>query len=253
MKLSVRNLVAVVVLSLSSFSLLHAEDAEDKKLNFTVQGDFVSSYVWRGMYQTGASFQPTLGLSVAGFSFTVWGSTDFDGNISTDGRSSKEIDLVAAYTIGNTGLAIGISDYWSPGQGANNYFNLKSSETSHVFEANLEYVLPIEKFPLSVAWNTNFAGADLDENGKRDFSSYVELNFPFSVRKVDLNATCGFVPYRAVAYDANRFAVTNVALTGSYPIKITDSFSLPIFAQAIWNPRMNDAHMVFGFSLCPNL
>lgn len=29
---------------------------------FTVQGDLVSSYVWRGMYQTGASIQPTLGF-----------------------------------------------------------------------------------------------------------------------------------------------------------------------------------------------
>ena len=32
---------------------------------FTIQGDLVSSYVWRGIYQGGAaSFQPTLGFSV---------------------------------------------------------------------------------------------------------------------------------------------------------------------------------------------
>lgn len=35
---------------------------------FTVQGDLVSSYVWRGMYQTGASIQPTLGFTIGGFS-----------------------------------------------------------------------------------------------------------------------------------------------------------------------------------------
>ena len=29
---------------------------------FNIQGDLVSSYVWRGMYQTGASIQPTLGF-----------------------------------------------------------------------------------------------------------------------------------------------------------------------------------------------
>ena len=29
---------------------------------FKIQGDLVSSYVWRGFYQTGVSFQPTLGL-----------------------------------------------------------------------------------------------------------------------------------------------------------------------------------------------
>ena len=46
---------------------------------FTIQGDLVSSYVWRGFYQTGASFQPTLGFGVGDFSLTAWGSTDFDG------------------------------------------------------------------------------------------------------------------------------------------------------------------------------
>ena len=39
---------------------------------FTIQGDLVSSYVWRGIYQGGAaSFQPTLGFSVGNFSLTA--------------------------------------------------------------------------------------------------------------------------------------------------------------------------------------
>lgn len=43
----------------------------------------------------------------------------------------------------------------------------------------------------------------------------------------------------------------NVALEGMTVIKFSDSFSLPIFAQAIWNPRLEDAHLVFGFTLKP--
>ena len=68
-----------------------------KAQEFTVQGDLVSSYVWRGVYQTGASFQPTLGFGISGFSLTAWGSTDFDGYKSTKGQANKEIDLTAAY------------------------------------------------------------------------------------------------------------------------------------------------------------
>jgi hypothetical protein len=34
---------------------------------FKIQGDLVSSYVWRGFYQTGVSFQPTLGFGIGGF------------------------------------------------------------------------------------------------------------------------------------------------------------------------------------------
>ena len=97
-----------------------------------------------------------------------------------------------------------------------------------------------------------FAGMDKNEKGdKNNYSSYVELNYPFSVKSVDLNVTCGIVPYKAPQYYTNGFAVTNVALKGSYAIKITDSFSLPIFSQVILNPRMEDAHIVFGITLKP--
>ena len=34
-------------------------------------------------------------------------------------------------------------------------------------------------------------------------------------------------------------------------IKVTDRFAIPVFAQAIWNPRMEDAHLVFGITLKP--
>ena len=65
---------------------------------FTIQGDLVSSYVWRGIYQGGAaSFQPTLGFSVGNFSLTAWGSTSLS-------ESNKEIDLTAAYKFGEAGI-----------------------------------------------------------------------------------------------------------------------------------------------------
>lgn len=250
MKSIVKQLsITAIAFTIGAFSTVKAQ--EESKVNFAVQGDLVSSYIWRGMYQTGASIQPTLALSAGNFSLTAWGSTDFDGYKSSEGLASKEIDLTAAYTFGNSGLTILVADLWWAGQGANKYFNFKSAETAHHFEAGLTYTLPVEKFPLSVAWYTMFAGMDKNAEGKQNYSSYVELNYPFTVKKVDLNATCGLVPYEAPQYMANGFCVTNVALKGTTAIKFSDSFSLPIFAQAIWNPRLEDAHVVFGITLKP--
>ena len=127
---------------------------------FNVQGDLVSSYVWRGMYQTGASIQPTLGFSVGNFSLTAWGSTDFDGTSASAGAAAKEIDLTAAYTLGRSGLTVSVADLWWAGQGARKYFNFKSHETAHHFEAGVAYTVQSETFPLSVAWYTMFAGQD---------------------------------------------------------------------------------------------
>ena len=224
---------------------------------FTVQGDLVSSYVWRGMYQTGASIQPTLGFTIGGFSLTAWGSTDFDGCQASEGRANKEIDLTATYTFGSTGLILSVADLWWPGQGTGNYFKFKSHETAHHFEAGLAYTLPVEKFPLSIVWYMMFAGQDKKENDrgemKQNYSSYMEFNYPFSVKSVGLNATVGFVPYETymVGYGNSGFAFTNVALKATTAIRITDSFSLPIFAQAIWNPCLEDTHLVFGITLKP--
>lgn len=242
--------IAFLCLPLAAWSMLSAQE-DSRNPSFTVQGDWVSSYIWRGMYQTGASFQPTLGLSIAGLSLTAWGSTDFDGSKSSEGLASKEIDLTLAYAFGSSGFTLSVADLWWAGQGANKYFDFKSRTTAHHFEAGLAYTLPLEKFPLSVAWYTMFAGQDKNAEGKQNYSSYAELNYPFSVGRVDLNATCGIVPYEAPQYAARSFAVTNVALKGTTAIRFSDSFSLPIFTQAIWNPRMEDAHLVFGITLKP--
>ena len=216
-----------------------------KAQEFTIQGDFVSSYVWRGIYQGGAaSFQPTLGFSAGNFSLTAWGSTSLS-------ESNKEIDLTAAYKFGETGPVLSVATLWWDGQGAGNYFHFKSGDTGHHIEAGLSYTLPVEKFPLSIAWYTMFAGQDKNAEGGQNYSSYVEFNYPFRVRMVDLNVTCGMVPYAAPQYNCDGFAVTNVALKGTTQIRFTDKFALPVFAQAVWNPRMEDAHLVFGITLKP--
>ena len=150
-----------------------AVEIPGKKIDVKVGGDFVSSYIWRGSYQTGASMQPTLGFSVAGFSLTAWGSTDFRN------QGHKEVDITAAYSI--KGFTVAVTDYsWSPnGAGDYKYFNWQSHETNHYLEGSLTYVLPIEKFPLTINWNTMFFGADKKANGKTNYSTYVELSYPF--------------------------------------------------------------------------
>lgn len=105
-----------------------------------------------------------------------------------------------------------------------------------------------------------FAGADKNDKGKQNYSSYLELNYPFTVKDVDLNATVGMLPYEAgynndvtpiYGVSNSGFAVTNVALKATKAINFNTKFSLPIFVQAIWNPRMEDAHLVFGVTLRP--
>ena len=49
--------------------------------------------------------------------------------------------------------------------------------------------------------------------------------------------------------DANGFAVTNVSLKATKELKITDTFSVPVFAGIAANPSTEKAFFIFGLSL----
>lgn len=228
--------------------------ARENGVQFNVQGDIVSSYVWRGMYQSGAAFQPTLGLCAGNFSFTAWGSVDFTG------QGHKEADITASYSI--AGLTVSLADLWWAGQsgikndhenGRNYYFDFDKNSTDHIVEAGLSYVLPVERFPLSVSWYTMLWGGDkkLTAKGelKQAYSTYLEAAYPFTVKGVDLVAAIGCSPWKSQTnYYNDRFAVTNVYLKATKVLGITDKFSIPIFVQTIWNPDREDVHFVLGIT-----
>ena len=226
-----------LVMSMTTF-------AQDE-IEATISGDIVSQYIWRGQDLGGVSLQPTLGLAYKGLSLSAWGNV---GLANPD--DTKELDLTLAYTIG--GFNIGITDYWTNAglDRDNRYFMYKAHSTNHVFEANIGYDFGFA----SLQWFTNFAGNDgLNKNGKRAYSSYFEATVPFKLASVDWAATAGAVPYATDFYNGwtSGFAVTNVALKASKDMKITDTFSVPVFAQVAANPCTQNAYLVLGFTLHP--
>ena len=209
----------------------------------TVAADFVSSYIWRGQNLGSVAVQPTLGVGYKGLSLSAWGSYGL-----TDPDDTKEFDLTLAYTVG--GLNIGITDYWfSEGlDPAGRYFKYDAHGTNHLFEANIGY----DFGPLAIQWYTNFAGNDgANKDGKRAYSSYAELSVPFRLATVDWSAAVGVVPFATDFYGASGFAVTNLSLKAVKTIRVTDSFSLPVFAQVAANPCAQKAYLVFGLTLQP--
>ena len=217
--------------------------AQDE-IETTISGDVVSSYIWRGQDLGSAAVQPTLGIGYKGLSLSAWGSY---GLVNT--ADTKEFDLTLAYTTG--GFNIGITDYWFNRGGLDpegRYFKYEAHGTNHVFEANVGY----DFGPLSLQWFTNFAGNDgTNKDGKRAYSSYMEVVVPFKLATVDWTATAGAVPWATTSYGTSGFAVTNLSLKATKEIKVTDTFSIPVFGQVVGNPCSQKAYLVFGFTLQP--
>ncbi|HJG74544.1 MAG: TorF family putative porin [Alistipes ihumii] len=230
-------LPAVSVMELTS-GVIHAQPQTE----ISIGGDLVSTYVWRGVYQSGFSLQPEIGLSVGGFTVGVWGSTDLD--------NFKEVDLSVGYSV--RGFSVGVTDYWWGGQrlGDGRFAPYFKYGDTHYFEGTLAYEFG-EKFPLGISWSTMFAGADKKENGDRAWSSYVELAYPFSVGSVELTAAAGAAPWAAPAwlpggYDG--FQISNVSLKASRAIPVSEKYEIPLFVQLAVNPQLNYMNLVIGLS-----
>ena len=240
-----KKIVLMAMMIATGYSAKAQDDGEHRssKVETTVAADFVSSYIWRGLDCGNTAIQPTLGIGYKGLSLSAWGSYGL-----TNPDDVKEFDLTLAYTAG--GFNIGITDYWfSAGLDPDaRYFKYDAHVTNHLFEANIGYDFGFA----SLQWYTNFAGNDgVNKDGKRAYSSYVELDVPFKLATVDWNATAGAVPFATDFYGTTGFAVTNLSLKATKDIKVTDSFSIPVFGQVVGNPCSQKAYLVFGFTLQP--
>lgn len=216
-----------------------------EKVEATASADFVSQYVWRGQDLGNISVQPSLGISWCGLSLSAWGSVGFESS------DTKELDLTLGYTIG--GFNVSVTDYWFNGGPDERYLYYKAATTAHVFEANVGY----DFGPVAVQWYTNFAGNDYKPDGedgrKHAYSSYFEVSAPFRLGGMDWEAAVGVVPYESsdIYSSTSGFAVTNIAVKATKDIKVTDSFSIPLFASVSANPNTQKAYFVCGFTLQP--
>lgn len=224
----------VTALALLATALPFTAMAQDK-VEASVGVDLVSGYIWRGQDLGGVSLQPSASLSYKGFSLEAWGS------VGIESKDEKELDLTLGYE--NGGFSLSVTDYWfNSGPG---YFHYGAHNTAHTFEAQIGY----DFGPVAVNWYTNFAGTDgVNKDGDRAYSSYLSLAAPFNLGGLEWTAEIGATPWATDYYDANGFAVCDVSLGVSKDIKITDSFSLPLFAKATWNPRSEGAYFVVGLS-----
>lgn len=210
---------------------------------FEAGADLVSAYLWRGSKNAGVSIQPYASVNFKGLTLEAWSSVSFEHN------GLKEIDLNASYEFNS--FTIGVSDYWWDEGDAYSYFRCGKRKTSHSWEANLLYELPVDKFPLSISWNTVFAGDDYNEAGKRCYSSYMELLFPFDLKKVEMEVFAGATPWYSpvVLEDRKGFSVCNIGVGARYSIECGKHMSFPFMTQLMFNPATERFHFALGASV----
>lgn len=247
-KLNKQAISRIVLILIGLAALLTTDLAcaqERKGVQISGGSDIVSSYVWRGVYQAGVSFQPSLTLTAGNFSATAWGSVDFAAT------SYKEMDLTLAYTLGP--VTISLADLYWEGSSANrgvisrNYFDLGAT-SPHRIEAGVSWCIT-KQVPITLSWQTViFGAADVNAHGKRAYATYVEAAYPFTVKQVDMRAGVGVVPWNALGtygIDSD-FYVQNVFINAS-KMWTVKSVQLGISTSLSWNPEAQDVNFIGGF------
>jgi hypothetical protein len=238
-KLAIKNILGLVFLM--TINPANAQDAP-KSNGFAVTTDLVSSYMWRGIAEESSkggspNVQPTI-TYVNGCSTTgVWGSTAFSGAI-------KEVDFYETVALSPLFSVTLTDDNWFFNK---NYFNYKNAQTDHIFEGTLTYTGE-KSFPLTVSANTMFYGDDKKEDGKSNaFSTYVELDYPIAS---NVTAFLGSSLFDSpTVYYNSRFSVINLGVKVSKNVKISDSFTLPVYGIVGCNPQAEKAFFVAGITL----
>lgn len=233
MNVLMKSGVTACALLLTASGTAVAQDKPEAEVGL----DLVSGYIWRGQDLGNVSVQPALGISWKGISLSAWGSVGIDKD------DTKEFDLTLGYTTG--GFSISLTDYWF--NGGAGYFHYDAHDTSHVFEVQVGY----DFGPVALNWYTNFAGDDgVNGDGDRAYSSYVAASVPFKLGGLDWTVEVGATPWETSFYNdgASGFEVCDISIGASKDIKLSGSFSLPLFAKATWNPATEGAYFVVGLS-----
>ncbi|MCX6256241.1 MAG: hypothetical protein NTV31_17465 [Bacteroidia bacterium] len=225
------RLIMALIAVMGLLSFIPVFSQEDPKSEFNVSADIYSNYIWRGCkYGTGPAIQPSIKYSKSFFTAGAWGSIDFSGY--------QEADLYISFSL-PAGLSLGLTDYYYPNL---KYFDYSKASGSHAFEINLGFSK--DNFSLSANYIINEAGGAASLGGDK----YFQAGYSFKSFNLFIGAGDGWHTYNPDNGKA-KFAVCNLGLGTSKIIRVTDSFSIPVTGQLVFNPDKEHIFIVVGFTL----
>ena len=256
----------------SAVSLLLATpvttNAQDK-LTPDVGIDFVSHYMWRGTDKGGISILPYGKVSWHDFSAKLFGATGFDND------DPKEINISLGYKYKM--FNIGLTDYWTSGKdytGHSLYFEWDPVKNGHQLEANIGAdfgFLSLQAY--TMIWGNDFKYTTLSDtqyrlNGKRAYSTYIEVRVPFYAGGLDWDVCAGVTPFESACwvtedgniaglsmterkhFYADKTSLIMASIRATKRMELGD-IKIPIFAELHTNPYLKKANLLVGFSIQP--
>jgi len=224
--------------------------------NFSVDagGDLVSLYIWRGAnVNDQPNIQPYISLKYSGLQFGFWGSSVLTHLNSNDENyaAGQEIDTWLSYSLelkDAVSITALFTDYYFPNAGIkignfNNYDNA-NGPGAHTVEAGLTVAGP-GSFPVSLSGYVNIYN-------DKGHNAYFQADYSASIHEINIGLFAGAAAGskdNPGYYGTDKFNFINAGIRVLKSVKVTDSFSLPVYCSYILNPHTETSFLVFGISL----
>ncbi|HPN36913.1 MAG TPA: hypothetical protein PL041_00830 [Melioribacteraceae bacterium] len=236
------NLSKTIIVFLLFIS--HSFAQEKPALNVTFGTDLVSRYIWRGMDLGGnpstPQFQPFVNFD---FNFAcshtltlgAWGSYGFTGSYS-------ENDLSIKYTFYKEDfgtISASVIDFYFPFEKLD-FFNYNNDGTgSHIVEMDLAYD-GTPDFPIHLLVANN-----LINRVEGDKTLYAEMGYTVNINNYSIYFVVGGANGTSFWNQVNEkgFKLTNIGVTASKVVKISDTFSFPVWVSYVVNPHLKTSYV----------
>lgn len=270
-----KNKILFALLLLSMVAIkTSAQTTDNKPYPVDLAVEVKNAHIWRGQDVThNALIDADLRLMDKSktFAFGIWGATTFT-------KDFREFDYYAGFYKGGFSLEVwdvfNFSDknafdpVTNTGYNVDNAFDYDARTTGHFVDVRLAYKIS-EKFPLTLKWNTVVYGRDRarisyqdptdpsvyrQKYSKSRYSTYIEVDYP--VLKSDLVdvkvGVGGAFALKEAKIDGEKIkgnfygesaGVVNASLALTKRFKITDKYTLPVTATAVWNPEARKTYL----------
>ena len=169
-----------VEITLDSVTGVEDESAEPER-PWAISLSTQKGYIWRGQplglpdhlaIQPGFTYTVTPELSLS-----FWMTTNYNNNNPQQGYD--EYDIAISYTVSDL-VTVGLASYYFPPVDKTEEapsFTDFSGEGVQTLDATITFDLSTKNIPATILWSTLIAGADVDDEDSRQFTSYVEVTY----------------------------------------------------------------------------
>lgn len=227
------SLIAIVLVSVS----VRAQDGTGWTV--TLQADASSSYIYAGFPFNGACVQPCVDffyLSEKGF----WAEGGLWGSISFQDELTDRLHLKGTYKEYEPYCLIGLGSFFLYGV---TYFGTYEDETYTSGTVSLGYA-GSETFHLGLYLGANFGERGSNDEGSSSVKPVITANYKFNAGPVELKPQIMAFPLGydfGDGYNREDFCITELGLTSSYDIPLSEKFSMPVKLHALYNPAFKFA------------